>query len=103
VVGGPPGRRVETSAKGGTTVRVEIEDVDLLVVGGGKAGKSLAVDRARAGWSVAMVERDKIGGTCINVACIPTKTLVASTRTLISARRPGEFGVEIEGQPRISL
>lgn len=39
----------------------DVEDVDLLVVGGGKAGKSLAVDRAKAGWSVAMVERDKIG------------------------------------------
>jgi pyruvate/2-oxoglutarate dehydrogenase complex dihydrolipoamide dehydrogenase (E3) component len=50
-----------------------VEDVDLLVIGGGKAGKSLAMDRAKAGWKVAMVERDKIGGTCINVACIPRK------------------------------
>ena len=49
-----------------------VEDVDLLVIGGGKAGKSLAMDRAEAGWKVAMVERDKIGDTCINVACIPT-------------------------------
>ncbi len=40
-----------------------VEDVDLLVIGGGKAGKSLAMDRAKAGWKVAMVERDKIGGT----------------------------------------
>jgi pyruvate/2-oxoglutarate dehydrogenase complex dihydrolipoamide dehydrogenase (E3) component len=45
-----------------------IEDVDLLVVGGGGAGKSLALDRAKAGWTFAMVERDKIGGPCINVA-----------------------------------
>jgi pyruvate/2-oxoglutarate dehydrogenase complex dihydrolipoamide dehydrogenase (E3) component len=51
-----------------------VEEVELLVVGGGKAGESLAMDRARAGWSVAMVERDKIGGSCINVACIPTKS-----------------------------
>jgi probable pyridine nucleotide-disulfide oxidoreductase len=36
----------------------EVEDVDLLVVDGGKAGKSLAMDRAKAGWTVAMVERD---------------------------------------------
>jgi len=64
---------------------MEIEDVDLLVVGGGKAGKSPAMDRATASWSVAMVERDKIGGTCINVACIPTKALVASARTPASA------------------
>ncbi len=80
-----------------------IQDVDLLVVGGGKAGKSLAMDRARAGWKVAMIERDKIGGTCINVACIPTKTLVASARSLIAARSAGEFGVVVEGEPAISL
>jgi probable pyridine nucleotide-disulfide oxidoreductase len=80
-----------------------IEDVDLLVVGGGKAGKSLALDRAKAGWTVAMVERDKIGGTCINVACIPTKALVASARTLLSARRADELGVEIGGEPAIVL
>src|SRR3954471_6156778 len=81
----------------------EIEDVELLVIGGGKAGKSLAMDRAKAGWSVAMVERDKIGGTCINVACIPTKALVASARTLASPRCAAEVGVEIPGEPAISL
>jgi pyruvate/2-oxoglutarate dehydrogenase complex dihydrolipoamide dehydrogenase (E3) component len=81
----------------------EVEDVDLLVVGGGKAGKSLAMDRARAGWSVVMVERDKIGGTCINVACIPTKALVGSARTLLTARRAATMGVEIDAEPSISL
>src|SRR3954468_14861005 len=80
-----------------------IEDVDLLVVGGGKAGKSLALDRAKAGWTVAMVEHDKIGGTCINVACIPTKALVASARALLSARRAGALGVEIGGEPSVVL
>src|SRR3954471_12910964 len=80
-----------------------IEDVDLLVVGGGKAGKSLAMDRAKAGWSVAMIERDKVGGTCINVACIPTKSLVASARTLLTARRAGELGIEIDAEPAVSL
>jgi len=80
-----------------------VEDVDLLVVGGGKAGKSLAMDRAKAGWSVLMVERDKIGGTCINVACIPTKALVGSARTLLTARGAARMGVEIAGQPTIAL
>jgi pyruvate/2-oxoglutarate dehydrogenase complex dihydrolipoamide dehydrogenase (E3) component len=56
----------------------DVADVDLLIVGGGKARKSLAMDRAKAGWKVAIAERDKIGGTCINVACIPTKALVGS-------------------------
>ena len=70
-----------------------IEDVDLLVVGGGKAGKSLAMERAKAGWRVAMVERRFVGGTCINVACIPTKALVNSARRLADARSDEAFGV----------
>ena len=81
----------------------EVQDVDLLVIGGGKAGKSLAMDRAKAGWTVAMVERDKIGGTCINVACIPTKSLVGSARTLLDARGAAVMGVEIDGEPTVSL
>ena len=80
-----------------------VEDVDLLVVGGGKAGKSLAIDRAKAGWRVVMVERDKVGGTCINVACIPTKALVGSARTLLTARRAARMGVEINAAPSVSL
>ena len=82
---------------------LDTEDVRLLVVGGGKAGKSLAMNRAEAGWSVAMVERDKIGGTCINVACIPTKALVGSARTLLIAPHAAELGVQLDGEPTISL
>jgi probable pyridine nucleotide-disulfide oxidoreductase len=81
----------------------DLEDVDLLVIGGGKAGKSLAMDRAKAGWKVAMVERDKIGGTCINVACIPTKALVGSARTVLTARNAEVMGVELEEEPLVSL
>lgn len=84
-------------------MNTDVEDFDLLVVGGGKAGKSLAMDRAKAGWTVAMVERDKIGGTCINVACIPTKALVGSARTLLTARRADLMGIVIEGEPEVSL
>lgn len=81
----------------------EVEEVDLLIIGGGKAGKSLAMDRAQAGWSVAMVERDKIGGTCINVACIPTKSLIESARTLIDAQSAADMGIAIDGTPTVSL
>ncbi|MFF3562520.1 dihydrolipoyl dehydrogenase family protein [Streptomyces sp. NPDC002574] len=72
------------------------EDVDLLVVGGGKAGKTLAMDRARAGQRVAMVERGMIGGTCINVACIPTKSLVASARARRVVTRARQLGLIAE-------
>ncbi len=71
------------------------ETFDLLVVGGGKGGKTLAVQRAKAGQRVAMVERAMIGGSCINVACIPTKTLVHAAKVADLARRAGEFGIRI--------
>ena len=80
-----------------------IETVDLLVVGGGKAGKSLAMERAKAGWKVAMVERQFIGGTCINVACIPTKSLVNSARRLSDARTDEAFGVVGTQGARVDL
>jgi pyruvate/2-oxoglutarate dehydrogenase complex dihydrolipoamide dehydrogenase (E3) component len=78
-------------------------NVDLLVVGGGKAGKSLAMDLAGAGQSVAMVERGMIGGTCINVACIPTKTLVNSARLLNTMRRAAEFGITGAESPAVDV
>ncbi|WP_026555892.1 dihydrolipoyl dehydrogenase family protein [Arthrobacter sp. 35W] len=80
-----------------------VEDFDLLVVGGGKAGKSLAMDLAAAGQSVAMVERGMIGGTCINVACIPTKTLVNSARLLKTMSRAADFGIAAAGTPVIDV
>ncbi|AIY01849.1 hypothetical protein ART_2250 [Arthrobacter sp. PAMC 25486] len=80
-----------------------IEHFDLLVIGGGKAGKSLAMDLASAGQRVAMVERGMIGGTCINVACIPTKTLVNSARLLAVTRRAAEFGITVPGSPVIDI
>ncbi|ALV46454.1 mercuric reductase [Arthrobacter alpinus] len=80
-----------------------LEEFDLLVIGGGKAGKSLAMESAASGQRVAMVERGMIGGTCINVACIPTKTLVNSARLLATARRAAEFGILDGGTPSIDL
>jgi pyruvate/2-oxoglutarate dehydrogenase complex dihydrolipoamide dehydrogenase (E3) component len=82
---------------------MDIEELDLLVVGGGKAGKSLAMDAARAGHRVAMVERAMIGGTCINVACIPTKTIINSGRVLKDARRAAEFGIAGIEHPRMDI
>lgn len=81
----------------------DIEDVDLLVVGGGKAGKSLAMDRAKAGERVVLVERDKIGGSCINVACIPTKALVAAAQTLLTARHAEQLGIVGAGSAAASM
>jgi pyruvate/2-oxoglutarate dehydrogenase complex dihydrolipoamide dehydrogenase (E3) component len=71
----------------------DIEEYDILVFGGGKAGKTLAMDQARAGRNVAMIEAGMIGGSCINVACIPTKTLVRSAQVAALVKGSAPFGV----------
>ena len=65
---------------------------DAIVIGTGQAGPSLAVRLAKAGRRTAVLERNRFGGTCVNVGCIPTKTLVASARAIHVARRGAEFG-----------
>ncbi len=75
------------------------ETYDAVIIGGGKGGKTLAMYLARQNYKVALIERDPmmIGGGCINVACIPTKTFIASARLLHSIRRAAEFGIKVEG------
>ena len=73
------------------------EHYDAIVIGAGQAGPSLAVRMAGAGQRVALIERDRFGGTCVNTGCIPTKTLVASAYAAHMARRASEFGVQLEG------
>ncbi len=53
---------------------------DTVIIGTGQSAKPLALALARAGWKVAVIEREHVGGTCINVGCTPTKTMVASAR-----------------------
>ena len=72
---------------------------DALVVGSGQAGVPLAVALARGGRSTALVERAEVGGTCINVGCTPTKTLVASARVAALTARAAEYGIDV-GPPR---
>ena len=65
---------------------------DAIIIGTGQAGPSLAARFASAGKSVAIIERHKFGGTCVNTGCIPTKTLVASAYAVHVARRGVEYG-----------
>ena len=67
---------------------------DAVIVGTGQAGKPLAHDLADEGWSVAIVEKGRVGGTCIIDGCTPTKTMVASARVARLAGRGSDFGVE---------
>src|SRR2546423_14912475 len=68
---------------------------DAIVIGTGQAGPSLAVRLAGTGRKVAIIERKRVGGTCVNNGCIPTRTLVASARAAYVARRAGDYGMTI--------
>ena len=69
---------------------------DAIVIGTGQSGPALAVRLATAGWKVAIVERARYGGTCVNTGCIPTKTLIASAYAAHLARRAADYGVMID-------
>ncbi|HSS46648.1 MAG TPA: FAD-dependent oxidoreductase, partial [Burkholderiales bacterium] len=64
-----------------------------LIIGTGQSGKPLAGTLARAGWKTAVIEREHVGGTCVNVGCTPTKTMVASARVAYLARCAANYGV----------
>jgi len=70
-----------------------LERYDAIIIGTGQAGKPLSVALAEAGWKTAVIERRHVGGTCINVGCTPTKTMVASARVAYLTRRGADYGV----------
>jgi len=69
------------------------QEVDAIVIGAGQAGPPLAARLAGAGRKTLLVEREHLGGTCVNNGCIPTKSLVATARVAHMARRAADFGV----------
>src|SRR5437763_1731607 len=73
-----------------------MEHFENAVIGGGKAGKTLAAHLASSGRPTVLVERGMIGGSCINVACIPTKTMVQSAKVAELVRRAAAFGVRAD-------
>ena len=71
------------------------EHHDAIVIGTSQGGRFLPVELAKAGQKVALVERDQLGGVCVNRGCTPTKTMVASARLAYQAGRGAEYGVRI--------
>ena len=69
------------------------EHYDAIVIGTSQGGRFLPVELAKAGQKVALIERDQLGGVCVNRGCTPTKTMVASARLAYQARRGAEYGV----------
>jgi pyruvate/2-oxoglutarate dehydrogenase complex dihydrolipoamide dehydrogenase (E3) component len=74
----------------------------LVVLGGGPAGLVAAAVAAGLGAKVALVERDRLGGDCLNVGCVPSKTLLRAARSLGEVRRAREFGIAV-GEPAVDF
>src|SRR5215208_6520621 len=72
---------------------LEMREYDAVVIGAGQGGGPLSSALPRAGHKTAIIEREYVGGTCINFGCTPTKTMVASARVAYLARRAADYGV----------
>jgi dihydrolipoamide dehydrogenase len=73
-------------------------EFDLIIIGGGPAGYVCAIRAAQLGLATAVVERDKLGGVCVNIGCIPTKALLHSAYVAnLVSHDAGELGVEVSG------
>jgi dihydrolipoamide dehydrogenase len=96
------GRRVTSSRQGLDYLEGPVADnsdsFDLVILGGGNAGYAAAFRAAEVGLSVAMVERDKVGGTCLHRGCIPTKALLHAADLVDEIRDVEQFGIRA-GQP----
>ena len=80
-----------------------MKSFDAIIIGTGQAGPSLAGRFSAAGKSVAIIERGKFGGTCVNTGCNPTKTMVASAYAAHVARRGADYGFNINGDVRVDM
>src|SRR5512143_3556954 len=78
----------------------ESKHFDLIVVGTGPGGYVAAIRAAQLGLQTAVVEKDELGGTCLNWGCIPTKAWVVSAHLYEQIKRAKEFGIEV-GEPKI--
>ena len=76
---------------------------DAIVVGSGQAGGPLSTALVKAGRKTALIEREHIGGCCINEGCTPTKTMVASARVAYLTRRGLDYGVKIDGEIAVDM
>lgn len=71
-------------------------EVDVVIIGGGPGGYVAAIKAAHLGLKAVLVEKDKLGGVCLNRGCIPTKALVSTAELLNHLQRAGEFGIQVK-------
>ncbi|MDX1629435.1 MAG: FAD-containing oxidoreductase [Fulvivirga sp.] len=80
-----------------------MEKFDVIVIGTGQAGPSMAIKCAHEGLNTAIIERHKFGGTCVNTGCTPTKAMVASAKAIYDAKRASSYGVNVNGDVAMDM
>ena len=88
---------IETVSSGQLFEKTDLEEYDLVVLGSGTGSKVAAWTFAEQGKRVALIERKYIGGSCHNIACLPSKNIIHSAKVASYVRRSEEFGVTIDG------
>ena len=73
-----------------------MSEIDVVIIGGGPGGYVSAIKAAHLGLKAVLIEKDKLGGVCLNWGCIPTKALVSTAELLNNLQRAGEFGIQIK-------
>src|ERR1035441_10493997 len=91
--GGALHQQHQEQARGQRTM----ERFDVVVIGAGPGGYPAAIRAAQLGASVAIVERERLGGTCLNFGCIPTKALIAAADTFARIKHAEAFGITVQG------
>lgn len=82
---------------------VQLYHVDAAIIGAGQSGVPLAVALAQAGRRTALIEREHVGGTCVNEGCTPSKTMIASARVAYLTRRGPHYGVDTDVTPEVDM
>src|SRR5690606_32072129 len=91
-----------TAALLATEGRRRMKEYDIAIIGGGPGGYVAAIRAAQAGACVRLRERDRVGATCLNRGCIPTKALYSTAHLLHIIRAAGAHGIEV-GEPRFDF
>lgn len=93
----------ETDNKSETQKTAKEITTDLLIIGAGPGGYVAAIYAAKNGLKVTLVEKSELGGTCLNVGCIPTKALVKSSEISHNVRNAAHFGVQLDGHITVNM
>ena len=94
---------MDQSAVPSSSKKTEALETELLIVGAGPGGYVAAIYAAKKGLKVTLIEKETLGGTCLNVGCIPTKTLVKSAEVCQTIRNSETYGIEIDGKFNVDM